>query len=83
MLTDQEGGLVRRLPGAPVLAERQIGRSPNGMLLASQAGTGAGHNLRGVGMNVNLAGCVSVKRPHRDGGKWPTCMDLPVRGLDR
>ena len=66
MLTDQEGGLVRRLPGAPVLAERQIGRSPNGMLLASQAGTGAGHNLRGVGMNVNLAPVLDVYRKAGD-----------------
>ena len=27
MLTDQEGGEVRRLPGAPVLSEKQIGQS--------------------------------------------------------
>ena len=27
LMTDQEGGLVRRLPGAPVLSEKQIGQS--------------------------------------------------------
>ena len=27
MMTDQEGGQVRRLPGAPVLSEKQIGES--------------------------------------------------------
>ena len=27
LMTDQEGGLVRRLPGPPVLSEKQIGQS--------------------------------------------------------
>ena len=27
LMTDQEGGIVRRLPGAPVLSEKQIGES--------------------------------------------------------
>jgi len=27
LMTDQEGGLVRRLPGAPALSEKQIGES--------------------------------------------------------
>jgi len=62
MMTDQEGGLVRRLPGAPVLSEKQIGLSSNGLALASQAGTGAGQNLHGVGMNVNLAPVLDVYR---------------------
>jgi beta-N-acetylhexosaminidase len=62
MMTDQEGGLVRRLPGAPVLSEKQIGQSAHGLSLASQAGTGAGQNLRGVGMNVNLAPVLDVYR---------------------
>jgi len=62
MLTDQEGGLVRRLPGAPVLSEKQIGQSTQGRLLAQQADTGAGQNLRGVSMNVNLAPVLDVYR---------------------
>jgi beta-N-acetylhexosaminidase len=60
LMTDQEGGLVRRLPGAPVLSEKQIGQSADPVAAASQAGTGAGQNLAGVGMNVNLAPVLDV-----------------------
>jgi beta-N-acetylhexosaminidase len=62
MFTDQEGGEVRRLPGAPVLSEKQIGQRSNGLSLARQAGTGAARNLQGVGMNVNLAPVLDVYR---------------------
>jgi len=60
LMTDQEGGEVRRLPGAPTLSAKQIGESSNPPLAASQAGTGAGQNLAGVGMNVNLAPVLDV-----------------------
>ena len=60
LMTDQEGGEVRRLPGAPTLSEKQIGESSDPALEASQAGTGAGQNLAGVGMNVNLAPVLDV-----------------------
>ena len=60
LMTDQEGGEVRRLPGAPVLSEKQIGESADPATAASQAGTGAGQNLAGVGMNVNLAPVLDV-----------------------
>ena len=50
LMTDQEGGLVRRLPGAPVMSEKQIGQSANPATAAAQAGTGAGQNLASVGM---------------------------------
>jgi len=62
MMTDQEGGLVRRLPGAPELSEKEIGESPEAFALARQAGEGAGENLAGVGMNVNLAPVLDVFR---------------------
>ena len=62
LMTDQEGGLVRRLPGAPVMSEKQIGQSANPAAAASQAGTGAGQNLASVGMNVNLAPVLDVFR---------------------
>jgi len=62
MMTDQEGGLVRRLPGAPALSERQIGASPDASALAALAGSGAGTNLRSVGINVNLAPVLDVYR---------------------
>ncbi len=62
MLTDQEGGLVRRLPGAPEQSEKQIGESPNAVALAGQAGRSAGEELAGVGINVNLAPVLDVFR---------------------
>jgi beta-N-acetylhexosaminidase len=66
MMTDQEGGEVRRLPGAPDLSEKEIGESANPPSAASQAGTGAGENLASVGMNVNLAPVLDVYRQAGD-----------------
>ncbi|HZR50865.1 MAG TPA: glycoside hydrolase family 3 N-terminal domain-containing protein [Streptosporangiaceae bacterium] len=60
LMTDQEGGEVRRLPGAPTQSEKQIGASTNPVSAATSAGTGAGQNLAGVGMNVNLAPVLDV-----------------------
>src|SRR6202035_5808898 len=62
LMTDQEGGIVRRLPGQPVLSEKQIGDSADPVAGASAAGTGAGENLAGVGMNTNLAPVLDVFR---------------------
>jgi beta-N-acetylhexosaminidase len=62
MMTDQEGGEVRRLPGAPQKSEKEIGTSPRPTSAARGAGRGAGMNLRGVGMNVNLAPVLDVYR---------------------
>jgi beta-N-acetylhexosaminidase len=64
LMTDQEGGQVRRLPGRPFLSEKQIGANPlaNAKTLATQAGQGAAANLHGVGMNVNLAPVLDVYR---------------------
>ncbi len=64
LMTDQEGGQVRRLPGRPYLSEKQIGASPlaQAKVLATQAGQGAAASLRGVGMNVNLAPVLDVYR---------------------
>src|SRR5580704_13443766 len=39
LMTDQEGGEVRRLPGAPAMSEKQIGAYSNPAAGASQAGT--------------------------------------------
>ena len=63
---DQEGGLVRRLPGAPLLSEKQIGQSSNPASQAATAGTNAGNNLLSVGMNVNLAPVVDFYRQAGD-----------------
>jgi beta-N-acetylhexosaminidase len=62
MLTDQEGGQVRRLPGAPALSEKQIGQQRNAVAAARTSGTGAGRNLAGVGITVNLAPVLDVFR---------------------
>ena len=68
LMTDQEGGQVRRLPGRPYLSERQIGANPlpQAETLATEAGQGAAANLRGVGMNVNLAPVLDVYRQAGD-----------------
>jgi beta-N-acetylhexosaminidase len=67
-MTDQEGGEVRRLPGQPNLSEKQIGAQPlsQAKALAAAAGKGAAANLRGVGMNVNLAPVLDVYRTAGD-----------------
>ena len=62
LMTDQEGGLVRRLPGAPVLSEKQVGQSAHPWAQASQAGASAAANLRHYGLNVNLAPVLGVYR---------------------
>ncbi|MHB1569378.1 MAG: glycoside hydrolase family 3 N-terminal domain-containing protein [Solirubrobacteraceae bacterium] len=62
MMTDQEGGQVRRLPGAPDESEKQIGSGRGAAAAASRAGRGAGLNLRAAGMNVNLAPVLDVYR---------------------
>ena len=69
LMTDQEGGQVRRLPGQPNLSEKQIGAKPlsQAKTLATAAGQGAAANLRvGVGMNVNLAPVLDVYRKAGD-----------------
>src|SRR5262252_1756799 len=66
LMTDQEGGLVRRLPGQPLLSQKQIGESARPAAEARAAGTGAGKNLAGVGMNVNLAPVLDVYRSPGD-----------------
>lgn len=66
VMTDQEGGEVRRLPGQPTLSEKQIGESADPASAAAQAGTGAGQNLAAVGLNVNLAPVLDVYRQAGD-----------------
>jgi beta-N-acetylhexosaminidase len=66
LMTDQEGGQVRRLPGEPTLSEKQVGASADPVAAATAAGTGAGQNLAGVGMNVNLSPVLDVFRQAGD-----------------
>ncbi len=65
LMTDQEGGLVNRLPGGPGLSERQIGaREPLAAAetAASQAGSAAAASLSAYGLNVDLAPVLDVYR---------------------
>ncbi|GLB41087.1 putative glycosyl hydrolase family 3 N terminal domain [Lyophyllum shimeji] len=62
LMTDQEGGQVRRLPGEPVQSAKQMCASGT----AASGGTGAGQNLKSVGMNVNLAPVLDVYRTAGD-----------------
>src|SRR6201996_607763 len=66
LMTDQEGGVVRRLPGEPTLSEKQIGASADPVAAAANAGAGAGRDLAGVGMNLNLAPVLDVYRQAGD-----------------
>jgi len=63
LMTDQEGGEIRRLPWAgPTQSEAQIGASPDPAAAAGAAGSQAATGLRGVGMNLNLAPVLDVYR---------------------
>jgi beta-N-acetylhexosaminidase len=69
LMTDQEGGQVRRLPGAPVHSEKWIGSRSSASARAyqaRQAGHGAGQNLLRFGLNVNLAPVLDVYRAPGD-----------------
>jgi beta-N-acetylhexosaminidase len=62
LMTDQEGGIVQRLPGAPGISEKQVGASADPVGTARTAGTGAAQNLLDAGMNCNLAPVLDVFR---------------------
>jgi beta-N-acetylhexosaminidase len=66
LMTDQEGGLVRRLPGPPYESEAQIGASANPASAAAEAGSSAAANLKSYGLNVNLAPVLDVFRQPGD-----------------
>ena len=57
---DQEGGLVRRLPGPPARRASELGQA--GPAAARAAGAAAGRLLRSVGANVDLAPVADVAR---------------------
>jgi beta-N-acetylhexosaminidase len=60
--TDQEGGQVKRLSGAPTLSPPQLG-TRNDPTLARRQGVATAKNLRSVGVNVDLAPVLDVARP--------------------
>ena len=58
---DQEGGQVKRLPGAPGASAEEMGR--RGEDFSGQQGAATGASLKGVGVNVDLAPVLDVARP--------------------
>jgi beta-N-acetylhexosaminidase len=63
VMVDQEGGIVKRLAGAPRRSALELGRGTES--LARAEGRNTARNLRGVGINVNLAPVVDIGRPGR------------------
>jgi beta-N-acetylhexosaminidase len=69
LMTDQEGGYVKRLPGAPDHSQKWIGSRSTASGRAYQArkaGSGAAANLLSYGLNVNLAPVLDVYRAAGD-----------------
>ena len=60
---DQEGGLVRRLPGPPKPSARAIGA--RGAAFAERLGGETGESLHSMGVNVDLAPVLDLGRPGR------------------
>src|SRR5439155_390916 len=73
LMTDQEGGLVRRLPGQPVLSEKQIGQPADPV--AAPAAVGAGVKLVMVSWATYPA--LDAKRP---AGLSPAVIGQELRG---
>lgn len=61
IMVDQEGGLVKRVDGAPTLSARQIGN--RGAATARQQGARTAANLRSLGVNVDLAPVLDLGLP--------------------
>jgi beta-N-acetylhexosaminidase len=64
VMVDQEGGLVKRLGGAPTASARTMGARGPSFARAQGARTAA--NLRDVGFDVDLAPVLDVARPGSD-----------------
>ena len=62
VMIDQEGGYVKRLSGAPSRSPAAVGRTGS-TAVARAEGTATARNLRGVGVNVNLAPVLDTGRP--------------------
>ncbi|MBK5110421.1 MAG: beta-N-acetylhexosaminidase, partial [Thermoleophilia bacterium] len=72
IMTDQEGGLVKRISGAPNASAAEMGRRGPGY--SRNQGRLTGRNLHNAGINVDLAPVLDVARP---GGE----IDLTNRGF--
>jgi beta-N-acetylhexosaminidase len=61
IMADQEGGLVKRLSGAPSVSAGEMGA--RGPAFSREQGRRTAANLREVGVNVDLAPVLDVPRP--------------------
>lgn len=61
VMVDQEGGLVKRLAGAPTASAAQMGAA--GAAFSRRQGRATAASLRGIGINVDLAPVLDVARP--------------------
>jgi beta-N-acetylhexosaminidase len=61
VMTDQEGGLVKRVDGAPTASAKQMGA--RGAAFSARQGRRTAANLRDLGINVDLAPVLDVGRP--------------------
>lgn len=66
LMTDQEGGEIRRLPGAPTLSAKEMGAATDPATESSTQGTAAAKNLLSYGLNINLAPILGVYRASGD-----------------
>jgi beta-N-acetylhexosaminidase len=60
VMTDQEGGLVKRLSGSPTASAREMGS--RGAAFSDEQGRRTAANLRDAGVNVDLAPVLDVGR---------------------
>src|SRR6476469_3593831 len=61
VMVDQEGGLVKRIDGAPTASAREMGA--RGPAFSRDQGARTAANLGDVGVNVDLAPVLDVARP--------------------
>ena len=61
IMVDQEGGEVKRVSGAPTVSAAQMGA--RGAAFSAAQGRRTAANLRGLGVNVDLAPVLDVGRP--------------------
>lgn len=61
VMVDQEGGIVKRLPGAPEASAEEMGAA--GVDETASQGKATGRNLADMGVNVDLAPVADVARP--------------------
>ncbi|KAJ5306899.1 hypothetical protein PENANT_c003G02978 [Penicillium antarcticum] len=66
VMTDQEGGQIRRLPGGPESSAKQVGQASNPRKAATQMGKDAASTLEAAKINFNLAPVLDVYRKPGD-----------------